>query len=30
MNLKNLRRFDAATGGFKNKDFTEDYSINKT
>ena len=30
INLKNLRKFDKATGGFRDKNFTEEYSVNKT
>ena len=30
LNLKNLRKFDHVTGGFKDKEFTEQYSVNKT
>jgi hypothetical protein len=30
INLKNLRRFDKATGGFRDKNFTEEFSVNKT
>lgn len=30
INLKNLRKFDKATGGFRDKNFTEEFSVNKT
>lgn len=29
INLNNLRKFDKATGGFRDKNFTEEYSVNK-
>jgi len=29
LNLRNLRKFDRATGGFKDKDFSDQYSISK-
>lgn len=30
INLKNLRKFDKATGGFRDKNFTEEFSVQKT
>ena len=30
ISLKNLRKFDKATGGFRDKNFTEEYSVQKT
>ena len=30
INLRNLRKFDNLSGGFKDKDFTEEYSVSKT
>ena len=29
INLRNLRKFDKATGGFRDKNFSEEYSVNK-
>ena len=29
LNLRNLRKFDRLTGGFKDKDFSDQYSISK-
>lgn len=29
LNLRNLRKFDKLSGGFKDKDFSDQYSISK-